>query len=190
MDINKKREQTNMRNKVLQLLEPVFVVLTVCAFALPIMAVLNLSPITKTYSDVLGTNTGKLLKIDLVEDKNSVAFGSYVESVSDNSFRITSNIEAITSGQINFKSFSLKNTSDNEIKLYVSGSLESSSATEMGFISEGGKQILQTQDTTLFTKEVYLPAGESKVFELYLNSKTGTNFTDKLSINVSAIPQE
>lgn len=190
MEIHKKRAQKEFKAKLLKIMEPLFIVLALIIFAFPIFTVLNLSPITKTYSDVLGVDTNKLLKVDLEEVENSISFQPYVTDITDNSFKLTTNIVPLNKGLHDFKGLSIKNISSGYVKLSISGSMESNNMLEIGYISESGEKVLQNSNGSLYIKEILIPAGETVKLNIYIKSPEGTNFSDKLFINISATVYE
>jgi hypothetical protein len=189
MEIHERRNKAEWEKKISKFFEPITVILVLIVFAFPVITVLNISPLTKTNSDVLGAATGKLIKIDLYTDKeaNSVMSKPYLDNITESSFVISSVIDPLTEGQHEFKEFKIRNISDGQVKLVIGGTLESNTQSDFGFIGDAGKQLLQTEDGTLYNKEFILPSGESKEFKLFIKTNHDTNFIDKLSINISAM---
>jgi len=186
MEIHKRRETKIIKQNLLNVLEPLIALIVITIFIFPTLAVINMTPKTKSFSDVLGVNTSKLVKIDVADGKSALATKPFIDNVTDNSFRIGVNVSPLTSGDNKFKMFTIRNISTQDIKVLVTGSLESSTQLEMGFVQDTGKLVIQSSNGTLFTKEIILPASESKNFEVYISTELGTNFSDKLNINISA----
>jgi hypothetical protein len=186
MEIHRKRETKVIKQNLLSILEPFIALVVIAIFVFPTLAVINMTPNTKSFSDVLGAQTSKLVKIDVEDSTSALAAKPYIDNVTDNSFRIGVNVSPLTSGDNKFKMFTIRNISTKDVKILVTGSLESSTQLEMGFIQDSGKLVIQSNNGTLFTKEIVLPASESKNFEVYISSELGTNYTDKLNINISA----
>jgi hypothetical protein len=191
MEIHKRREKIAFRSKVNKALEPVFVVITLLVFAFPVIAVLNLSPLTKSASNVLGVSTtanpASLIEVIVYEENQSVNSMSSINAITDRSYRFNTTINHLREGTHRFEGFEIKNISNGEVKVTINGSMESNSNIEIGYLNDNSNQILQRSDGTVFNKEVIIPSGLSKEFTFYIKNTDNTNFYDKLTINISAV---
>lgn len=178
-----KRELKRLNNKIGKYLDPLALFLLFAVFILPALAVLNLSPQSKSNLNVLGTTSKEEVSFVLVGGVHDIFKEERIQFPNDKYTKYESTIIKHYEGEYSKPILQVKNTFGNDIKVTVSGGTQNPINAELSLIYDGNEYLLQNQAGDIKDIELNIKESSKSIIYLKLVSPISLKFNEKVEIN-------
>ncbi|MGI5897986.1 MAG: hypothetical protein ACOX6Q_02395 [Candidatus Dojkabacteria bacterium] len=171
-----------------KILEPVIIVALVLVFVIPILSVINISPITRQLKklDVLGVTTQSSYVIDLVEGKHRVFTSEKLRELENkDTFEYTTNIGKRSGDRYSKPILKIRNKGAESKTFIFDGSTAVNTKSNILLNIENKSYKLQGDNGITHTQEIVVkPNSEITIF-LVVESLNSIQFSEEFKMNIS-----
>lgn len=184
-----KRELKRFLQKYGRLLEPITLLLLLGLFIVPILAVLNLSPITilKQGSGVLGVEDSKEVVVATIGGKHEIIKNEFVINRNDGWYRMSVQVDNHPEGNYSKPVLKIMNNTDTKKEISFKGSLSGSINSDIGVLFDKTNYVLLTKTDDFYTHSLELNSGEEKTIYLSVKSETNVLFDEVFELDIEVI---
>lgn len=180
-------KKPNLKNITEQILEPFALGVLALIFILPIITVMNLTPLTQKLSDlnVLGVNTGENISIDLVGGKHEIFSSEDIQKIEDDHYQYTTIINKRESDIYSKPILIIRNRNTIPQTISLSGSTETNTKSEISVKLDKDEYILQDYTGQTTTQDIHLlPSEEIPVF-LSVENISRVQFSETFTLQIT-----
>ncbi len=187
-----KREIKRQLNKYGKYLDILLSFVLVLIFTVPIMVILNLSPIVSAEnstlpSNVLGVKTGfvEVTEVKMVGGSHSYIQNENLYTYEDNKYLYSTRVLVRDKGVYSKPIFTISVPTDTKllVKIWVADDLKST--TQIGILLDKTNYVLKEYSGMQYIREILLSDEGAYTFSLDLRNENNVNFPENIDIHVT-----
>lgn len=188
-----RRELKRYHNRYGKYLDPIGILALIAIFILPILAVINISPETKTptpnRSNVLGAQVQGDLEVKLMEGTHSVITSESLKDAYVAPLRYTYSAVLLSreAGSYSKPLVEITNPTDENVSFRFNILEQPQGKTEVGIYLEDKNFIILDAAKEKYAREFTIPANSDQTYYLYLTDTNTVNFNQEVSIQISEL---
>jgi len=169
-----------------QILEPFALGLLALFFILPIITVMNLTPITKQIQklDVLGVTSQEEMIVRLIGGKHEIFSGESLNSLEDSKFSYSVRLGKRGSDSYSKPILEIENKSPEQKTVSFWGQTLSNTRSNIYLIINEEAYVLQDDRGDTQEQEIVVPSGESVIVFLGLENISGVQFSEIFDMTI------
>jgi hypothetical protein len=179
-----KREAKRFSMKFGKFFDPLGLFLLIAFFILPTLAVINLSPQTKSLNNVLGTQSKKEVSTVLIGGVHEYIVNEKLAFKSQDFATYTSKLLKREAGEYSKPILQLQNTFSQDAVFEVSGGTQNPTGATISILLNGIEYVLQDSSGTNNTISITLPKNSKNDMYLRFNTQAEIQFSEDIEINL------
>lgn len=179
-----KREVKRFSLKFGKFFDPLGLFLLIAFFVLPTLAVINLSPQTKSLNSVLGAQSKKEVSIVLIGGVHEYIINEKLSTKSQDFATYTSRLLKRKAGEYSKPILQLQNTFSQDAVFEISGGTQNPTGATISIYMNNQEYILQDSSGTNNTISITLPKNSKNDMYLRFNTQTEIQFGEDIEINL------
>lgn len=183
---NKKETIKNISS---QILEPFALGILALVFILPIITVMNLTPLTKPLKEltVLGVNSQDRISVNLVGGKHEIFSNEELNKLDPTLFKYSSVLNKRAADSYSKPILEIENRSTEPTTIKLSGSTLSNTKSNILLIVEKETYKIQDPSGKTFVHEITLAPNQSSVVFLSIENLSGVQFSEIFELTLSTL---
>ena len=176
----------NLKTVFTQILEPFALGVLALLFIIPIITVMNLTPLTKQLKklDVLGVTTQDGVKVTLVGGKHEVFTSENLSKIDEEHYTYSAILNKRASDNYSKPIIELENKNDVEIKLTFLGQTLSNTKSNIFLLVNEKSYRLQDSKGNTYTQEITLQPFEKLTIFLAIENLSGVQFSEEYDMDI------
>jgi hypothetical protein len=182
-------EKEKVKRIFIQIVEPFALGVLTLLFIIPIITVMNLTPLTKEIKklDVLGVTNKDEVIVTLVEGKHEIFTSESLNKLEDLNFTYSVTLNKRTSDSYSKPILEIDNRSDKEKEITFVGQTLSNTKSNIFLIVNNQTYKIQSSSGEPFTIELNIPSKEKFIVFLGLENLSGVQFSQIFDMDISII---
>ncbi len=181
-------DKSKIKKIASQVLEPVIIVALVLVFVIPILSVLNISPITRQLKklDVLGVTTQSNYTISLVEGRHKIFTSEKLRELENkDNFEYSTSIGKRSNDRYSKPILKIKNKGSEPMTFLFNGGTTINTRSNILLNIEDKAYKIQADTGITYSQEIEIEPNEEKTIFLVVESLNSVQFSEEFKMNIS-----
>lgn len=170
-----------------QILEPLALGLLALVFIIPIITVMNLTPLTKQLQklDILGVTSQDEVLVTLVEGKHEIFSSETLNKIEDQTFNYSVTLNKRSSDNYSKPILEIENRSDSDKIITLWGQTLTNTNSSIFIKIDEKSYKVQDSKGNIYTQEIQISPSEKTILFLVIENLSGVQFSEIFDMDIT-----